>query len=269
MSVRPTRVTRFDREKALVSLMQGLLADRFNRLGVSSDEVPMLDYDATSELCRNVYRRFVRDLSDMCPLIEITTERGYHLIAIKRCIPMKRVVGYIMMYQRPAEDRVKIMRFERKMRRLEEQGKLCRPLYQLRNWERDEWRIAIERQSYLNPEWFEGFYQWLREVYAFYVNNNCVDSLHAVISIQRGYTTLRISGKAGKPYDMFLSGLWWRGRVFRGTVQEVLRRIEEIGLKQPNVEEEIKRASVYLRLAKPETWRSIYLCVSAHALGWG
>jgi len=264
-----TRVTRYDREKALISLMYGLRSGRFNRLGVSSDEIPMLDYDATTDLCRNVYRRFVRDLSRVYPLVEITTERGYHLIILKRCIPMKRVVGYIMTYQRPEGDKTKIMRYERKMKRLEEKGVLCRPLARMRNWERDEWRIAIVNQATNNPEWFEGFYQWLKAVYAFYVNNNCVDYLHVDISIQRGYTTLRISGKEGKPYDLYLSGLWYQGRVFRGTLQEILKKIEEIGFRQPNVEEEIRSATKYLVNANPETWRDIYICISAHALGWG
>ncbi len=74
------------------------------------------------------------------------------------------------------------------------------------------------REASLTEKFFEDVYYWILRVkrgrikpspsLAFWCMKYCCDEMHAFITLQRKYTTLRISGKPGKPYDIWLRRIY-------------------------------------------------------------
>ena len=226
---RPGRLTKHRRRSALLALMHGLRRGWYNRLGVSTDMVIFFDYDITSDICRRRYRAFVSEISTIAPAVEIKTERGYHVILCKVVLPTRRVIGVLAELKR-------------------------RAVKPLTDEQITDWIEAVRRYAENNPEFFEGFYQWFKLTHPFYYEQGCVDPLHIDISIQRSYTTLRISGKEGKEYDLEFRGVWIKRRVYRVNIQEALRLIDQAGVPRPDLYKVFTEASSLLSIPDNRRW---------------
>jgi len=275
---RPSRVQKWSRRNALVALCYGLRRGWYNRLGVSTDMIPFIDYDATTPECRREYRRFVLSLSSQFPVIEITTDRGFHLIVLHTTLPYRVIAGYLeSFYTTERLDVPPLEEYER-LRSMRSRDARARELSRLpATWRRiferilagidpphilhlapreiRMWATALRQQAHMNTNWFEGWYEWFKEVYRYWYEKGCVDKLHVDISIDRGYTTLRISGKENKAYDLRYTGLYYKRRVYRIPMEELFNMIEKFGMSYPDIEKEVLEARKYLKPpARPDTW---------------
>lgn len=221
------RYTRYKRESALAALAYGLMTDRVNRLGVSSDQVPMIDYDATVDSCRQLYTSFAVDLSQFYPIVEIRTERGYHIIVLTVLVPYRTLMGYLGDLKKEVKE-------------------LRRYRARLTTDDVDAWIKAFEKVLKDSTDTFEGFYKWLQTRYADLLQNRCIDPLHVELSVVRGYTTLRISGKENKPYDIAVSALWVNGEKRFVTLDTIASAMAGLRIYRPDVDKILEQARQYI-----------------------
>jgi len=157
-----------------------------NRLGVSSDMVPMIDYDARTTECRLLFPSFERELAKKLgvDIAVIKTEKGYHLIPLMVLYPKGRMVAELSALKAYIENLIR-------------KGITPRIL----PGEVDAYIDALT--SIENPQlMFDDFYRWLQKEFDVYITYRCIDMAHIDATLRRRYTTLRISGKECKPYDI-------------------------------------------------------------------
>ena len=148
--------------------------------------VPMLDYDAKSVECSVLFPSFERELARKLgvAVAVIKTERGYHLIPLMSLFPKGRIVAELASMKAYAEEMIR-------------KGMKPRVLPS----EIDAYIDTLT--SIENPRlFFDDFYKWLIKEFSPYIHYGCLDIAHIDATIRRRYTTLRISGKECKPYDI-------------------------------------------------------------------
>jgi len=182
----PRRYTKYSRRRAVLGLCLAMLRGHANRLGVSSDEIPMLDYDATSFECQTWFRGFESDLSKKLgvDVVVIRTERGYHLIPLMVLYPKGRALAQLSSLKSYA---------------LQLEKRHITP--RILPGEIDAVMSALEHM--FDPTtFFDDFYRWLLKEFHLYIDAGCLDGTHIEVTLRRRYTTLRISGKENRPYDI-------------------------------------------------------------------
>lgn len=245
----PPRYTVHERCKALFKLAYLLRESPNYRLGVSSDRIVMLDVDCSKSRICWIWGLWIAEwLSKAlnCDVVVFRTENGYHIVALKelesREEEITRLTGELRRLQIEKERLEKeIDRLIREWRYLRDRGryrearevreKIVHPKYGLR------WRLLrvigeikkLQRElEYLTEyrvrepyalRYWEQVYEILRDTfrrgkpywYWEYAVLKCLDRLHVEITLKRHYTTLRISGKPSKPYDIYPRYLYRNG----------------------------------------------------------
>ena len=193
-SQQPRRLSKYRRRTAVVGLIQGLIRGTQNRLGVSSDMVPMIDYDARRVECNILFPSFEAELAKKLgvDIVVIKTEKGYHLIPLMVLYPKGRMIAELSALKAYVE----------KVIREIEIGRLPRAEYpRILPGEIDAYISVLSEVE--NPQmFFDDFYRWLQREFDIYLSMGCIDPAHVDATLRRRYTTLRISGKECKPYDI-------------------------------------------------------------------
>jgi len=208
------RKTRYERESALFDLKYSIYrsakekrgTEKCWRLGISSDNIIMLDLDIKKRGRRK--RCTIRDVEAIATWLSnlinaciaiLKTEKGYHMIVLKM-LPSRRRMYECLGTALSVIDR----EIERLRRR-----RIYQPLYEL---ERIRGVIKGVAESYIesikDTDTWDFYYEMIHRCFkeehipiCRYINR-CIDELHIEATLRKGYTTLRISGKPCKKYDI-------------------------------------------------------------------
>jgi len=189
------RVTRYDKEKIVYLLkyrMYNELVRQGNpevyRIGVSSDVVPMLEFDYKDIIVALDFTRKLCELSGHFAVLS-RTDRGYHIIVLAELynpiISVRLWTGIVSTFMR---------RYEWKWSReyIEEARRINRMVSDIAYNTLRDWRL----------NWYEFYNEMLRWIDENLHNSQYLDRQHITMSLKRHYTTLRISGKPCKKYDI-------------------------------------------------------------------
>ncbi len=192
------RLTRYDREKIIYQfkyrIMDAVLKKKhpeIYRVGISSDVVPMFEMDTRDIIVALEFTRKLCELTGHHAVIS-RTDNGFHIIVLAQLynpnIPVRiwtGELGYVLRW-------FEYKWHDRRDMYLEEVKRLNRLII--------GWANAVLRDWRLNWELlYREMLRWIKEQLH---GAQYLDKLHIEMSLKRHYTTLRISGKPCKRYDI-------------------------------------------------------------------
>jgi len=232
-----------DRRQALADLAVMLQESDMYRLGISSKYIPMVDVDRKEGVCSE----WVDDFADWLfrwlgkPVAVLETENGYHVVPLIELKSLDDAVNSISAeisrllrnIQLELGRDIKLEDVLTDSREFINRLNARRPYVRevIRNMqERIRWleyRLRLIRRHAYYVEggkvlpYFDEFYEtlrrfmaWMGTVYKHVIyTQRCVDPLFVELTIKNHKTTLRISGKPCKPYDIRLIKVFERYEV--------------------------------------------------------
>lgn len=226
----PKRFTLTERPKALLRLATLLHISENYRLGISSDSIIMFDVDFRERICRIwwvvIAHWLKRTYGGRVAVFD--TERGYHIVLLRE-LPNKQVerarlnakirelekkrlslLNDIAILKRQLKT---VFREDAKRKLYETYRRLTEVNRELRELRRDLKRL--EEYTPLHLFW-DNAYEYAMDCIRrarkgerlLYLHEKafarCLDPMHVELTLKRKYTTLRISAKPCKPYDIKL-----------------------------------------------------------------
>jgi len=242
------RFTRYDRPTALLAWKRALAVDEHYRVGISTDMIPFIEIDSKEPVCIEARDRIARWIAETfsASTFILETERGFHLVPCIVLFPY----GYFLSLLGTA--RVATERAWREYRR----G--IRKTPPRLTFEEIDRLIEVLRDLHAPDLFFEDFLELVRRVGKEMLGDRyrCVDDMHLMIAEQRHNTTLRISPKVGKKYDIRYIG-YFDPRTMNVKRTYPARDAREAPCRRLSMGEVKQRIFSYLERSIPDIYRKI------------